>query len=67
MSRMKIYGIKKRNEDPGNFGDIAIASPHPPAAVGGDIFPVDKTSMLVPYIPLVTLLATAAIIKKRKR
>ncbi len=48
------------------WGDLVLAPP-PPAAVGGEAYPVNKLAILAPWIALATALMAGGIILKRRR
>jgi len=55
-------------EEPDTYGDIIIASsPAPSKPVGGEIFPVDKLALLAPYTAAVLVIATAAVVIRKRR
>ena len=51
--------------EPDQYGDIVIAGNTEPAPpVGGEVFPVDKLTLLTPYVTVILVIATAATIIK---
>jgi len=51
---------------PDEYGDIVIASSPAPKAVGGEVYPVDKLSLLAPYIATILVIATTAVALKKR-
>jgi hypothetical protein len=42
-------------------------NPKPPPSIGGEVYPVDKLALLTPYIAAILVIATTAVVVKRRR